>query len=251
MKSMGSLANNDSAWITLADGRPLKSILKKPKLPSDVPGKDGRVRIDVADGNHAIGTVVGSGSCSKAAVPNPSEWFEAAVEPDGVKGCNDKESIGGVNMVKSQTETKQKTQRVNFRSLVNEERVVNYDIASQAAKGKSDSLKSNLNPFDALNTLSEDDISGRQQLISCKGVKDPNVGSTRVKKNLVFYPQPKIHYFTRDDTDDANMDVGAECGAFSSIDTHNEDLESDEEVDEHIFSEGDQFDIWLKGRSRQ
>ncbi|GJW48393.1 zf-CCHC domain-containing protein [Tanacetum coccineum] len=498
MKSMGSLANNDSARITLADGRPMKSILKKPKLPSDVPGKDGRVRTDVADGNHAIGTVVGSGSCSKAAVPNPSEWFEAAVEPDGVKGCNDKESIGGVNMVKSQTETKQKTQRVNFRSLVNEERVVNYDIvlpkyaidsisnrfanslvgcfvgksiafpivqnyvtntwgqfglqnvmksdegvflfkfaskvdlekvlergpwmiskspiilskwspyvsmtskevtkvpvwikmrkvpviaysedglsliatqvgkpmmldaftsymcneswgrisyaralveisadtdlktevsmaipneegdghtrevigveyewkpphctdckifghshdtcpknvskpvtnattkvdhsdgftevkrkknkgrkpqptdyrpkqASQAAKGKSDSLKSNLNPFDALNTLSEDDISGRQQLISCKGVKDPNVGSTRVKKNLVFSPQPKIHYFTRDDTDDANMDVGAECGAFSSTDTQNDDLESDEEVDEHIFPEGDQFDIRQKG----
>ncbi|GJW33958.1 hypothetical protein Tco_0053990 [Tanacetum coccineum] len=91
--------------------------------------------------------------------------------------------------------------------------------ASQAAKGKSDSLKSNLNPFEALNTLSEDDINGRQPLISCKGVKDPNVRSTRVKKNLVFSPQPKIHYFTRDDTDDANMDVGAECGAFSSIDT--------------------------------
>ncbi|GKD26463.1 hypothetical protein Tco_1232677, partial [Tanacetum coccineum] len=123
--------------------------------------------------------------------------------------------------------------------------------ASQAAKGKSDSLKSNLNPFDALITLSEDDISGRQQLISCKGVKDPNVGSTRVKKNLIFYPQPKIYYFTSDDTNDANMNVGVECGAFSSIDTQNEDLESDEEVDEHIFPEGDQFDIQLKGRSRQ
>ncbi|GJZ76381.1 putative reverse transcriptase domain, reverse transcriptase zinc-binding domain protein [Tanacetum coccineum] len=125
--------------------------------------------------------------------------------------------------------------------------------ASQAAQGKSDSLKPTLNPFDALNTLSEEDISGSQKPISCKGVKDPNIGvSSRVKKkNLVFFPQPKIHYFDKDDTDDANMDVGAKCGAFSSTDTQNEDLESDEEVDEHIFPEGDKFDIRLKVRSSQ
>ncbi|GJR31824.1 hypothetical protein Tco_1108056 [Tanacetum coccineum] len=122
--------------------------------------------------------------------------------------------------------------------------------ASQAAQGKSDSLKPTSNPFDALNTLSEEDISGSQKPISCKGVKDPNIGvSSRVKKkNLVFSPQLKIHYFDREDTDDANMDVGAECRAFSSTDTQNEDLEFDEEVDEHIFPEGDKFDIRLNVR---
>ncbi|GKA73227.1 hypothetical protein Tco_0779443 [Tanacetum coccineum] len=145
------------------------------------------------------------------------------------------------------TEVKRKKKK--GRKVDQQAKTRNSGLAS--CKGKSNSLKSNLNPFDALNTLSEDDISGRQQLISCKGVKDPNVGSTRVKKILVFSPQPKIHYFTRDDTDDANMDVGDECGAFSSIDTQNDDLESDEEVDEHIFPEGDQFDIRLKGRTRQ
>ncbi|GKA32659.1 vacuolar protein sorting-associated protein 62 [Tanacetum coccineum] len=117
--------------------------------------------------------------------------------------------------------------------------------ASQAAQGKSDSLKPTSNPFDSLNALSEEDISGSQKPISC------NIGmSSRVKKkNLIFSPQPTIHYFDRDDTNDANMDVGAECGAFSSTDTQNEDLEFDEEVDEHIFPEGDKFDIRLKGRS--
>ncbi|GJU44798.1 hypothetical protein Tco_1202064 [Tanacetum coccineum] len=124
--------------------------------------------------------------------------------------------------------------------------------ASQAAQGKSDALKPNSNHFDALNTLSEEDINGSQKSISCKGVKDPNIGvSSSVKKNLVFTPQSKIHYFDKDDTVDANMDVGDECGAFSSMDTQNEDLESDEDVDEHIFPKGDKFDIRLKGYSRQ
>ncbi|GKA06695.1 hypothetical protein Tco_0685919 [Tanacetum coccineum] len=84
---------------------------------------------------------------------------------------------------------------------------------SQAAHGKSDSLKPTSNLFDALNTLSEEDISGSQKPISCKRVNDPNIRvSSRVKKkNLVFSPQPKIHYFDKDDTDDANMDVGVEC----------------------------------------
>ncbi|GKF38772.1 hypothetical protein Tco_0118833, partial [Tanacetum coccineum] len=84
--------------------------------------------------------------------------------------------------------------------------------ASKAAQGKFDSLKPNSNRFDDLNALSEEDISGSQKLVSYKGVNDPNIGvSSSVKKNLVFSPQPKIHYFERDDTDDANMDVGAEC----------------------------------------
>ncbi|GJY35075.1 hypothetical protein Tco_0420453 [Tanacetum coccineum] len=299
MKSMGSLANNVSAWITLADGRPLKSILKKPKLPSDVPGKDGRVRIDVADGNHAIGTVVGSGSYSKAAVPNPSEWFEAAVEPDGVKGCNDyKESIGGVNMEVTKVSVWIKMRKVpviayseDGLSLIAtqvgkpmiEDMILKLEVSMASLMRKGDESNTGSGHSEVFiggqkgrrepgkkgcikQSLNEKNSGGDgapkpkpnafrsnilQQLISCKGVKDPNVGSTRVKKNLVFSPQPKIHYFTRDDTDDANMDVGAECGAFSSTDTQNDDLESDEEVDEHIFPEGDQFDIRQKGSSRQ
>nr|GEV14475.1 hypothetical protein [Tanacetum cinerariifolium] len=124
--------------------------------------------------------------------------------------------------------------------------------ASQAAQGKSDALKPNSNPFDALNTFNEEDINGSQKSISCKGVKDPNIGvSSSVKKKLAFSPQPKIHYFDSDDTDDANMDVRDKCGAFRSMDTQNEDLEFDEDVDEQIFPEGDKFDIRLKGRSRQ
>ncbi|GKB93011.1 nucleotide-binding alpha-beta plait domain-containing protein [Tanacetum coccineum] len=116
---------------------------------------------------------------------------------------------------------------------------------------------SHVNPFDVLNNLDVEEDNGIEDPLiseSCsKGGKDLNIGvsSSEKKNNLVFSPQPKIYYFDRDDTDDANMDVGAECGAFSSTDTQNEDLVSDEEVDEHIFPKGDKFDIRLKGRSRQ
>ncbi|GJT92640.1 hypothetical protein Tco_1081485 [Tanacetum coccineum] len=135
--------------------------------------------------------------------------------------------------------------------------------SSVHANGKPVSLTkkhgdtSHANPFDVLNNLDVEEDNGIEDPLiseSCsKGLKDPNIGvsSSEKKKNLVFSPQPKIHYFDRDDTDDANMDVGAESEAFSSTDTQNEDLVSDEEVDEHIFLKGDKFDIWLKGRSRQ
>ena len=112
-KLTGSMGINDAARITLADGIPPKSILKKPKVSSNVPGKDGHMRTDAADGSKHIGAVVGD---------------EAMTAPDRVKGSNDEGSIGGVTMENSQTESKLKTQRVNFRSLVNEERVVNHDI---------------------------------------------------------------------------------------------------------------------------
>ncbi|GJU61583.1 hypothetical protein Tco_1243418 [Tanacetum coccineum] len=465
MEIPGSVDNNTDPRVCVVDGRPLKSILKKPKESSIVPGKDGCVRTDFVDRNQPVEAAVGV-----AADPNQSGWFEATIEPEGVKGSNKVGSSGGVNKENTQTETKQTKPRVNFRPFVNEERVANHDIvlpksaiktvsiryanslvgcfvgksiafpivqnyvtntwgqfglqnvmksdngvflfkfaskvglekvlergpwmirnspiilskwspyvsmtpkevtkvlgrisyartlvkisagtdlktevsmvipnedgegytsevisveyewkpphcrdcnvfghthdtcpnnvnkpdpnttikadhsdgftevkrkknkgrkvdqqpkarnsggdgvpkpkpnafrfnkprpndyqpkrASQAAQGKSDSLKHNSNPFDALNTLSE-------EIHYFDRVK---------KKNLVFSPQPKIYYFDRDDTDDANMDVGAECGAFSSTDTQNEDLEFDEEVDELIFSECDKFDIRLKGRSKQ
>ncbi|GKB46102.1 ribonuclease H-like domain-containing protein [Tanacetum coccineum] len=70
--------------------------------------------------------------------------------------------------------------------------------ASQSAQGKSDSLKPNLNPFDALNILSEEDNSGSLKPTSSQktnhgvgnGVEDPNtkVSSSVKKKNLVFSP---------------------------------------------------------------
>nr|GEZ21663.1 zinc knuckle CX2CX4HX4C [Tanacetum cinerariifolium] len=62
-------------------------------------------------------------------------------------------------------------------------------------KGKSDSFKPTLNPFDALNILSEEDNSGGLKPTSSQetnhgvgnGVKDPNTGvsSSVKKKNLV------------------------------------------------------------------
>ncbi|GJW38297.1 mitochondrial outer membrane protein porin 2-like protein [Tanacetum coccineum] len=76
------------------------------------------------------------------------------------------------------------------------------------------------------------------------GVPKPKPNAFRFNK-----PRPNDYWPKQasDDTDDANIDVGAEGGAFSSTDTQNEDLDSDEEVDELIFSEGDKFDIRLKG----
>ncbi|GKC65129.1 hypothetical protein Tco_1097727 [Tanacetum coccineum] len=373
MEILGSVGNNTDPRVYVVDGRPLKSILNKPKESSIVLVKDGCVRTDFADRNQPIEVAVGA-----TADPNQSGWFEATIKPEGVKGSNKVGSSGegqfglqnimksddgvflfkfaskvglekvlerspwmirnspiilskwspyvsmtpkevtkvtvwiklhkiplvayskdGLSLIATQvrkpimldaftssmcndpwgrisyaralveisagtdlkTEVSMVVPNEDGEGYTREVISVEYEWksphyrdckvfghthdtcpnnvnkldpnattkadhsdgfteASQAAQGKSDSLKPNLNPFDALNTLSEEDISGNQKPISY-------------------------------DTDDANMDVGAEGGVFSSTDTQNEDLESDEEVDELIFSEGDKFDIQLKGRSKQ
>ncbi|GJV92052.1 putative reverse transcriptase domain, reverse transcriptase zinc-binding domain protein [Tanacetum coccineum] len=435
MEIPGSVDNNTDPRVCVVDGRPLKSILKKPKESSIVPGKDGCVRTDFVDRNQPVEAAVGV-----AADPNQSGWFEATIEPEGVKGSNKVGSSGGVNKENTQTETKQMKPRVNFRPFVNEERVANHDIVLPKSAietvsiryanslvgffvGKSiafpivqnyvtntwgqfglqnvmksddgvflfkfasnvglekiplvaysedgfsliamqvgkpimldaftssmcndswgrisyaralveisagtdlktevsmvvpnedeegytsevisveyewkpphcrdcnvfghthDTCPNNVNKPDPNTTIKADHSDGFTEVKRKKnkgrkvdqqpkarnsggdGVPKPKPNAFRFnkprpndyqpkrasqaaqEKEFSFSPQPKIHYFDRDDTDDANMDVGAECGAFSSTDTQNEDLESDEEVDELIFSECDKFDIRLKGRT--
>ncbi|GJT41696.1 ribonuclease H-like domain-containing protein [Tanacetum coccineum] len=101
--------------------------------------------------------------------------------------------------------------------------------------------------------------------------RNKNKGKKVVKKpNSNFYWQKKGTKKKGADMDSTtqNMDIGAEYGTSSSRSTHeedsesglksaqwNEDLMSDDEVDEYIFLEGDKFgdkfDIRLKGRVRK
>ncbi|GJX12000.1 putative reverse transcriptase domain, reverse transcriptase zinc-binding domain protein [Tanacetum coccineum] len=95
--------------------------------------------------------------------------------------------------------------------------------------------------------------------------------SSKFKETLVFNDPSKVGTSTTMDTSSDGftkvtrkknkVDIGDECGVSSSTasehttSTWNKDFESDDEVDEDIFPEGnkwdDQFDIRLKGRVRK
>ncbi|GJY86849.1 hypothetical protein Tco_0500875 [Tanacetum coccineum] len=80
MEILGFVGNNIDPRVYVVDGRPLKSILNKPKESSIVPVKDGCVRTDFADRNQPVEVAVGSGYQQKDRKPSQNDKTEHGME---------------------------------------------------------------------------------------------------------------------------------------------------------------------------